>query len=71
MNLQAERIEACCRQLKLDGLAERFEAIAQQAAEQDWSFLEFLEHALAHERRPHRAYRYRSRLSRNPFLPKE
>lgn len=44
MNLQAERIEAYCRQLKLDGLAERFEAIAQQAAEQDWSFLAFLEH---------------------------
>ena len=47
MNLQAERIDAYCRQLRLDGLAERFEAITGQAAEQDWRFLEFLEQALA------------------------
>lgn len=68
MNLQAERIDAYCRQLKLDGLAEHFEAIASQAAEQDWSFLQFLEQALAHERDT-RQVRSRQTLARMASFP--
>jgi len=68
MNLQAERIDAYCRQLKLDGLAERFETIAGKAAEQQWSFLEFLEQALAHERDP-RQVRSRQMLARMASFP--
>lgn len=68
MNLQAERIDAYCRQLKLDGLAERFEAIAGQAAEQDWSFLGFLEAALSHERET-RQIRSRQTLARMASFP--
>ncbi len=68
MNLQAERIDAYCRQLKLDGLAERFESTAGEAAERDWSFLEFLEQALAHEREA-RQVRSRQTLARMTSFP--
>lgn len=68
MNLQAERIHAYCRQLKLDGLVERFETIARQADEQDWSFLQFLEQALAHERDT-RQVRSRQTLARMASFP--
>ena len=68
MNLQAERIDAFCRQLKLDGLADRFEAIASQAVEQDWSFLQFLEQALSHERDT-RQVRSRQTLVRMASFP--
>ncbi len=68
MNLQAERIDAYCRQHKLGGLAERFESIAGEAAERDWSFLEFLEEALAHEREA-RQVRSRQTLARMASFP--
>jgi DNA replication protein DnaC len=68
MNLQAERIEAYCRQLKLDGLAERFETIAGRAADHDWSFLDFLEQALSHERDA-RQIRSRQTLVRMASFP--
>jgi len=68
MNLQTERIDVYCRQLKLDGLAERFETIASKAAEQNWSFLEFLEQALTHERDA-RQVRSRQMLARMACFP--
>lgn len=68
MNLQVERIDAYCRQLKLDGLAERFETIAGQAAEQNWSFLEFVEQALARERDA-RQVRSRQTLAKMASFP--
>ena len=68
MNLLTERIDAFCRQLKLDGLAERFESIASQAAEQDWSYLQFLEQALVHERDT-RQVRSRQTLVRMAAFP--
>lgn len=49
-------------------MGERPEAIAGQAAEQDWSFLEFLEHALAHERDA-RQVRSRQTLARMASFP--
>jgi len=50
MNLQQERIDAHCQTLKLEGLMQCYRAAAGEAANKDWSFLDYLEHVLAHER---------------------
>ena len=50
MNLQQERIDAHCQTLKLEGLMQCYRAAANEAANKDWSFLDYLEHVLAHER---------------------
>lgn len=50
MNLQQERIDGHCQSLKLEGLMQRYVALASDAAAKQWSFLDFLEQALAHER---------------------
>jgi DNA replication protein DnaC len=50
MNLQHERIEDYCQSLKLDGLAQHYQALAAQAAERDWGMLDYLEAALSAER---------------------
>jgi hypothetical protein len=50
MNLQQERIDGHCQSLKLEGLMQRYVALASDAATKQWSFLDFLENALAHER---------------------
>jgi DNA replication protein DnaC len=50
MNLQQERIDKHCQALKLDGLMQAYSSLASQASDKDWSFLDFLEHALSQER---------------------
>lgn len=50
MNLQQERIDAHCQMLKLEGLMQCYQAAAGEAVHKDWSFLDYLEHVLAHER---------------------
>lgn len=50
MNLQHERIDAHCQTLKLEGLMQNYRALAAEGASKDWSFLDYLEQALAHER---------------------
>jgi len=50
MNLQQERIDKHCQALKLDGLMRAYSSLASQASDKDWSFLDFLEHALSQER---------------------
>lgn len=50
MNLQQERIDKHCQALKLDGLMQTYSSLASQASDKDWSFLDFLEHALSQER---------------------
>ncbi len=49
MNLQHERIDSYCQHLKLDGLMQRYRALAAEAAGNDWSFLDYLEQALRSE----------------------
>lgn len=49
MNLQDERIQAACRALALGAIAEHYPALAQEAAEGDASFVDFLEHCLKAE----------------------
>nr|WP_315594931.1 IS21-like element helper ATPase IstB [uncultured Cupriavidus sp.] len=50
MNLQQERIDAHCQALKLEGLMQAYRMMAGDAATKDWSFMDYLEHVLAHER---------------------
>lgn len=49
MNLQHERIDALCQQLKLERVATHYPVLAQQAVREDFSFTDFLEHLLRHE----------------------
>ena len=51
MNLQHERIQALCEQLKFARLHVEWPAIAQQAAKEDASFADFLERLLGAETR--------------------
>ena len=51
MNLQHERIQALCEQLKFARLHVEWPAIAQQAAKEDASFADFLERLLGAEAR--------------------
>lgn len=66
MNLQQERIDGHCQSLKLEGLMQRYVALASAAKQ--WSFLDFLEHALAHEREM-RQLRSRQTLVRMAGFP--
>lgn len=51
MNLQQGRIDAHCQTFKLEGLMQCYwAAAAGEAANKDWSFLDYLEHVLARER---------------------
>lgn len=50
MNLQHERIDAHCQTLKLEGLMQNYRALASEGIGKDWSFLDYLEQALAVER---------------------
>ena len=50
MNLQQERIDAHCQALKLEGLMQAYRAMAGDAVNKDWSFMDYLEHVLEHER---------------------
>ncbi|MDG0027909.1 IS21-like element helper ATPase IstB [Trinickia sp. Y13] len=68
MNLQQERIDAHCQSLKLEGLMQRYIALANDAAAKQWSFLDFLEQALAHEREM-RQLRSRQTLVRMAGFP--
>lgn len=49
MNLQHERIDALCQQLKLERVATHYPVLAQQAVREDFSFTDFTEHLLRHE----------------------
>lgn len=49
MNLQQERLEALCMQLKLDHIASHYPALAQQAVQDELSFTDFLEKLLTLE----------------------
>ena len=49
MNLQDERIQAACGSLALSAVAEHYPALAQQAADGDASYSDFLERCLRAE----------------------
>jgi DNA replication protein DnaC len=68
MNLQQERIDVHCQNLKLEGLMQCYRALASDAAGKDWSFLDYLERVLAHERET-RQLRSRQTLVRMAGFP--
>lgn len=68
MSLQQERIDTLCHALKLEGLLARYPALAEGAAKDQSSFLDFLEQALSHERET-RQVRMRQTLVRMAGLP--
>lgn len=55
MNLQTDRIQALCEELRLPGVWENHGALATSAAETEQSFVDFLEAALNAERDSRRA----------------
>lgn len=54
MNLQDERIQAACSALSLNAIAEHYPALAQEAADGDTSYVDFLEHCLKAEQEERR-----------------
>ena len=63
MNIQAQRIEALCAHLGLPHVASHYSGFAQQAAEQQSTFTDFLEQVLTVEQQQ-RQQRSRSMLTR-------
>ena len=55
MNLQHERITHACEALSLQAIAEQYSTLAQQAASDDVSYVEFLERCLNAEQEDRRA----------------
>ena len=55
MNVQHERIIELCAELRLGAIASQYPVLAQQAAEQQSSFTDFLESLLRAERESRRA----------------
>ena len=54
MNLQDERIQVACDSLSLSAIAEHYPALAQEAADSDASYTEFLERCLSAEQEKRR-----------------
>lgn len=46
VELQHQRLMAMAEQLQLDSLISAAPVLSQQAAEQEWSYMDFLEHLL-------------------------
>jgi DNA replication protein DnaC len=68
MNLQHERIDDYCQALKLEGLMQHYRALAAEAAEKDWTLLDYLEQTLRAERDA-RQLRSRQTLVRMAAFP--
>lgn len=68
MNLQHERIDDYCLALKLEGLMQHYRALAAEAAEKDWTLLDYLEQTLRAERDA-RQLRSRQTLVRMAAFP--
>jgi DNA replication protein DnaC len=70
MNLQQERLLSCCEQLGLRRIPACYEALAQEASQQEWTYLEYLERLLEDEAiaRQERAIELKTRMAHFPFL---
>ena len=51
MNVQQERIEQLCRQLKLESVATLYPALAEEAVREELAYSDFLERLLERETR--------------------
>lgn len=54
VELQHQRLMAMAEQLQLDSLISAAPVLSQQAAEQEWSYMDFLEHLLHEEKAQYR-----------------
>ena len=54
MNVQDERIRTVCESLALGAIGEHYPALAEQAAKQDSSYVDFLEQCLLSEQEERR-----------------
>lgn len=68
MNLQTERIETLARAMDLESLAQAGISLSQTAAEQDWTFTDYLEQLLSQEQH-HRRQRKQALYSRLAAFP--
>lgn len=50
MELQHQRLMALAGQLQLESLISAAPALSQQAVDQEWSYMDFLEHLLHEEK---------------------
>src|SRR5260370_29594671 len=55
MSIQHQRVVELCNELRLGGVAAQYTALAQQAAEKQTSFTDFVEELLSAERESRRA----------------
>jgi DNA replication protein DnaC len=65
-----DRVYSCLERLKLPRIAEQLDPLAQQAAKEEWTYLEFLDHLLAAEvsARYEREVAMKTKLAHFPFL---
>ena len=68
MNLQIERLEALCAELRLQAAGEAVSALAQEAASKEWAYIEFFERVLRAESAARQA-RTRETFMRMAGLP--
>ena len=72
MNLQHEKIQDLCQQLKLEGIQNAYSSISQECAKEEMSFTDCIEKLLKAEqelcsfhRQPHRRHRFGHRRWRD------
>ena len=68
MSLQSVRLQTLCEQLELNGILSSYSTIAQNAANNQHTFTDFLEHILEEERSI-RALKGRAMLLKTAGLP--
>ncbi|XJH25497.1 AAA family ATPase [Escherichia coli] len=68
MELQHQRLMALARQLQLESLISAAPALSQQAVDQEWSYMDFLEHLL-HEEKLARHQRKQAMYTRMAAFP--
>jgi len=68
--LQAERLLRSCERLKLRVIPERYEALSEEAAAGEWTYVDYLERLLEEEAaaRQERAIAMKTRMAHFPFL---
>ena len=68
--LQAERLLNTCERLKLRVIPERYEALSEEAAAGEWTYVDYLERLLEEEAaaRQERAIAMKTRMAHFPFL---
>lgn len=69
-SLQSERLVGFCERLELQVVPSRLDALAEQAAKETWTYVDYLERLLEEEvaARQERAMAFRTRMAHFPFI---